>query len=49
MIKAGHSWAPMSALKMVTDRSLDIYLATEDLARANNPVTIDGDKIMISW
>jgi choline dehydrogenase-like flavoprotein len=49
MVKAARSWAPMWALKMVTDRSIDIYLTTEDLARANNRVTIDGDKIMISW
>ena len=39
----------MWALKMVTDRSLDIYLTTEDLPRPDNRVTVDGDKIMISW
>ena len=42
-------WAPMWALKMVTDRSLDIYLSTEDLPRLDNQITVDGDKIMISW
>ncbi len=49
MVKAARSWAPMWALKMVTDRSLDMYLTTEDLARPDNRVTVDGDKIMISW
>jgi choline dehydrogenase-like flavoprotein len=49
MVKAARSWVPMSALKMVTGRSLDIYLTTEDLPRTGNRVTVDGDKIMISW
>jgi choline dehydrogenase-like flavoprotein len=49
MVKAARSWAPMWALKMVTDRSLDIYLSTEDLPRPDNQITVDGDKIMISW
>jgi choline dehydrogenase-like flavoprotein len=49
MVKAARSWAPMWALKMITDRSLDIYLSTEDLPRPDNQITVDGDKIMISW
>jgi choline dehydrogenase-like flavoprotein len=49
MIKAARSWAPLWALKMITDRSLDIYLTTEDLPRLDNRVVIDGDKIMINW
>jgi choline dehydrogenase-like flavoprotein len=49
MVKAARSWAPTWALKVVTDRSLDIYLTTEDLPRPGNRVTVDGDKIMISW
>jgi choline dehydrogenase-like flavoprotein len=49
MIKAARPWAPMWALKIVTDRSLDIYLTTEDLPRPANRVAIDGDKILISW
>jgi choline dehydrogenase-like flavoprotein len=49
MVKAARSWAPTWALKVVTDRSVDIYLTTEDLPRPDNRVTIDGDKIMISW
>ena len=49
MVKAARPWAPMWALKTVTDRSLDIYLTTEDLPRPENRVTVDGDKIMVSW
>jgi choline dehydrogenase-like flavoprotein len=49
MVKAARPWAPIWALKMVTNRSLDIYLTTEDLPRPDNRVTIDGDKIMINW
>jgi choline dehydrogenase-like flavoprotein len=49
MVKAARSWAPMWALKTVTDRSLDIYLSTEDLPRQHNQVTVDRDKIMINW
>jgi choline dehydrogenase-like flavoprotein len=49
MIKAARSWAPMWTLRMITDRSLDIYLTTEDLPRLDNRVSVDGDKIMISW
>jgi choline dehydrogenase-like flavoprotein len=49
MVKAARSWAPTWALKVVTDRSLDIYLTTEDLPRPLNRVTVDGDKIMINW
>jgi choline dehydrogenase-like flavoprotein len=49
MVKAARPWAPMWALKTVTDRSLDIYLTTEDLPRPENRVKVDGDKIMISW
>jgi choline dehydrogenase-like flavoprotein len=49
MVKAARRWAPIWALKMVTDRSLDIYLTTEDLPRRDNRVTVDGDKIIISW
>jgi choline dehydrogenase-like flavoprotein len=49
MVKAARAWAPMWALKMFTDRSLDIYLTTEDLPRPDNRVTVEGDKIMINW
>jgi len=49
MVKAARPWAPMWALRTVTDRSLDIYLTTEDLPRQDNRVSINGDKIMINW
>ena len=49
MVKAARPWAPMWALKTVTDRSLDIYLTSEDLPRPENRVTVEGDKIMVSW
>jgi choline dehydrogenase-like flavoprotein len=49
MVKSARPWAPMWALKMVTDRSLDIYLTTEDLPRAENRVTVDGDRIVVHW
>ncbi len=49
MIKSARRWAPMWALKMITDRSLDLYLTTEDLPQPDNRVMIDGDKIMINW
>jgi choline dehydrogenase-like flavoprotein len=49
MVKAARRWAPMWALRTVTDRSLDIYLTTEDLPRSDNRVSINGDKIMINW
>jgi choline dehydrogenase-like flavoprotein len=49
MVKAARPWAPIWALKTVTNRSLDIYLTTEDLPRLENRVTVDGEKIMISW
>ena len=32
---------------MVTNRSLDIYLATEDLPRGDNQVSVDGD--LANW
>jgi choline dehydrogenase-like flavoprotein len=49
MVKSARKWAPMWALDIVTDRSLDIYLTTEDLARRDNRVTVDGDRINIHW
>ena len=49
MVKAARSWAPMWALNMVTGRSLDIYLTTEDLPRRENRVLVEGDRIKIDW
>jgi choline dehydrogenase-like flavoprotein len=49
MIKNARPWAPMWALKMATDRSLDIYLTTEDLPRLDNRVTVDDRHIYVRW
>jgi choline dehydrogenase-like flavoprotein len=49
MVKAARPWAPLWALKMVTDRSLDIYLTTEDLPDPNNRVRVVDGKIVIDW
>ncbi|MGS2590913.1 hypothetical protein [Streptomyces hebeiensis] len=39
-VKGARSWAPTLALKAFTDRSLDIYLTTEDLTIAANAVRV---------
>ncbi len=49
MIKNARPWAPTWALKAATDRSLDIYLTTEDLPRLDNRVTVDENDIYIRW
>lgn len=49
MIKNARPWAPMWALKAATDRSLDIYLTTEDLPRLDNRITVDQHDIFIRW
>lgn len=48
-VKGARPWAPLWALKAVVDRSLDIYLTTEDLPTLNNRVRIDGDRIIVDW
>ncbi|EKT83495.1 dehydrogenase [Rhodococcus opacus M213] len=48
-VKGARPWAPLWALKAVVDRSLDIYLTTEDLPTRNNRVRIDGDRIIVDW
>lgn len=49
MIRNARPWVPMWALKAATDRSLDIYLTTEDLPRLDNRVTVDHADIYIRW
>jgi choline dehydrogenase-like flavoprotein len=49
MIKSARPWVPTWALKMATDRSLDIYLTTEDLPRLDNQVTVTPSDILIRW
>ncbi|OBA82149.1 dehydrogenase [Mycobacterium sp. 1164966.3] len=48
-IKGVHPWAPRWALTFATDRSLDLYLTTEDLPRRENRVRIDGDRTILEW
>jgi choline dehydrogenase-like flavoprotein len=49
MVKSARPWAPRWALKMVTDRSLDIYLTTEDLPRRDNRVRVESGKTIVHW
>ncbi len=49
MIKPARPWAPDWALTFMTNRSIDIYLTTEDLASRHNRVRVDGDRILIDW
>jgi choline dehydrogenase-like flavoprotein len=49
MIKPARPWAPDRALTYMTDRSIDIYLTTEDMASPDNRVRVDGDRILIDW
>lgn len=49
MVKSARPWAPSWALKLVTDRSIDLYLTTEDLPRLDNRIHADGDSISVSW
>ena len=49
MIKPARPWAPDWALTFMTDRSIDIYLTTEDLPSRDNRVRVDGDQILVDW
>lgn len=49
MVSAARSWAPDWALTFMTDRSIDIYLTTEDLPSRDNRVRVDGDRILVDW
>lgn len=49
MIKGARPFLPMWALEMATDRSLDIYLTTEDLPRLDSRVTVDDRNIYVNW
>lgn len=48
-VKGARSWAPMWALKAFTNRSIDIYLTSEDLPSRDNRVRVDGDEITVDW
>lgn len=49
MLKMARSWAPTPILKAMSDRSIDIYLTTEDLPRRENGVSIIDGKIHVWW
>jgi choline dehydrogenase-like flavoprotein len=48
-VKGAHPWAPRWVLKLATDRSLDIYLTTEDLPQRESRVRIEGGKTIMEW
>ncbi len=49
MLKMARAWAPTPILKAISDRSIDIYLTTEDLPRRSNGVSVVDGKIHIWW
>jgi choline dehydrogenase-like flavoprotein len=49
MLKMARSWAPTWILKAMSDRSVDIYLTTEDLPRRSNGVSVVNGKIHVWW
>ncbi|MET1088175.1 MAG: GMC family oxidoreductase, partial [Arthrobacter sp.] len=49
MLKMARSWAPNPILKAMSDRSIDIYLTTEDLPRRSNGVSVVNGKINVWW
>ena len=49
MLKMARSWAPTLLLKAMSDRSIDIYLTTEDLPRRSNGVSVVDGKIHVWW
>lgn len=49
MLKMARSWAPTPVLKAMSDRSIDIYLTTEDLPRTRNGISVANGKIQVWW
>jgi choline dehydrogenase-like flavoprotein len=49
MLKMARSWAPTPVLKAMSDRSIDIYLTTEDLPRTTNGISVANGKIQVWW
>ena len=49
MVKGARPWVPMWLLKLITDRSLDIYLTTEDLPDPENRVRVEKGRIVVNW
>ncbi|MCA0251126.1 MAG: GMC family oxidoreductase [Actinobacteria bacterium] len=49
-IKAARPWAPSPALRFMTNRSIDVYLTTEDIPNQENRVVVRPDgKIGVHW
>jgi choline dehydrogenase-like flavoprotein len=49
-IKAARPWAPRPALRFMTNRSVDIYLTTEDLPTHDNRIVLRPDgRIGVHW
>lgn len=49
MVKAARPWAPLWALNAVTNRSIDMFLLTEDLPLPTNNVTVRNGQTVVSW
>ncbi|BCW72783.1 GMC family oxidoreductase [Arthrobacter sp. NicSoilB8] len=49
MLKMARSWAPNPILKAMSDRSVDIYLTTEDLPSTTNGISVVDGKIHVWW
>jgi choline dehydrogenase-like flavoprotein len=50
MIKKARPWAPMPVLDFLTNRSIEVYLTTEDLPDLDNRVTLDASGgIGVRW
>jgi choline dehydrogenase-like flavoprotein len=49
MLKMATPWAPTWLLKAMSDRSVDIYLTTEDLPRRSNGISMVNGKIHVWW
>lgn len=50
MVKRARPWAPMPVLDFMTNRSIEVYLTTEDLPDHDNRVTLDAPGgISVRW
>ncbi|MDQ0078663.1 GMC oxidoreductase [Arthrobacter oryzae] len=49
MLKMARPWAPTWLLKALSDRSIDIYLTTEDLPRQSNRISLVNGNIHVWW
>ena len=48
-LKGFFPYLPKFLLKLVTDRSLDMCLITEDVADPENRITVDGGRLFVRW